>query len=126
MTTRDIEVGHAEGQTAIAGLNMHNAGEHTLSLPTRKPSKRSKIVRRSLPDLNKLRMTLEQTKQGRWIADDPETSQFGEGATPAEAVADLMSTLRGYLAALEARQYSLSPELAEHLCILRARTGAAG
>lgn len=69
----------------------------------------------------RLDVTIVQSPEHGWIADESVTGQFGVGPTPSEAVADLMETLRGYLEILRTRQYSLVPYLREQVKWLEAR-----
>ncbi len=69
------------------------------------------------------RIVLTQSPDAGWIADEPTTGQFGSGATPDAAMADLMKTLRGYAATLRSRQASLALHLREQLEWLEARVG---
>lgn len=76
---------------------------------------------RNIQRLPKLELTITQSSDGSWIADERTTAQFGVGTTPHDAVADLFTTISEYLAVMQVRRYQLAPHLLQQLEWLEGR-----
>lgn len=65
-----------------------------------------------------MRLTIERD-EGAFIASDDLTGVYGEGDTPADAVAAYRAALSGLRRVLAARESELTPELCHKLAILQ-------
>lgn len=116
MTTLLLEGAHYVGsERAPLGSTAVSAPQFLpLEVPA-VPSKRRKPTGVVLREQRPLDISLTQTQDGQWVADERITFQFGVGATANAAVADLIGTLKNYRGVLRARRYQLAPYLREHL-----------
>lgn len=126
MTTREAFRLNAQARSDEIILSRENSGQsHTLIPGARKQAQRQRVRRfprgQQQQPSGQIKVAIQQAKDGNWIADDPETGQFGAGASADEAVRDLLATLLEYRDVLRTRRHSLSSSLAGHLNLLERR-----
>ncbi len=71
-------------------------------------------------EVTELVLGLSRAESGQWVAIDRLVGQYGEGATCAEAVQDLVVTLRESRDLLRERREQLSKVMARQLAVLEA------
>lgn len=126
MTTREAFRLNAQALSDDLVISQEHSGQSHTSVPGARKRDQRQRTRRSPRGQQQqpsgpIQIALQQTKDGSWIADDPETGQFGVGASADEAVRDLLMTLLEYRDVLRARRHSLSSALAGHLGLLERR-----
>jgi recombinational DNA repair ATPase RecF len=125
MTTREAFRVNAQALSDETVVSQEYSGQSQFISGARKGAQRQRVRRsprgQQQQPSGQIQVVIQQAKDGNWVADDPETGQFGVGASADEAVRDLLTTLLEYRDVLRTRRHSLSSSLAVHLRLLERR-----